>query len=241
MKTIKIYLKTVLCALVFLILLSTNLGCAAFFDAELGTKPIPIKDDGTPDFDKIEDMILEDFRKNNQNFYPQNFLEFSGGLGLNSVEDQSETSYCIGAGYNYRISEDNYNRASYIKGFATQHWQDSDNLKSSITRVGAGYTLFDRIDKLGQLDLTYGVDINYGFGTFENFNVDEDYTELAASLKIGANYQVTDKFSVGITAPVFSWTKQTFEANGFEFEQENTWVGLNKNNLVMAYGRINLD
>lgn len=240
MKAIKVLSKT-LSAIAFLILMGTNFGCAAFFDAELGSKPIPVKEDGTPDFEKIEDMVLEDFRKNNQNFYPQNFLEFSGGLGLDSTEDDNETSYCIGAGYNYRISEDNYNRASYLRGFATQHWKNSDNIESSITRVGAGYTLFDRIDKLGQLDLTYGLDVSYGFGTFENFNVDEDYTELAASFKIGANYQVTDRFAVGITAPVFSWAQQKFKANGFEFEQDRTWVGLNKDNLVMAYGRINLD
>lgn len=246
MKT-KAIISKLIYTLFIAFLLSANYGCAMFMDAELGDKPLPVKEDGSPDFEKIEDMIVEDFRKNNKDLFPQtsyyspSFIEVSGGLGLDSREDDSETSYCIGAGYNHRISKDNFNRAIYARGFATQHWQNSDNLESSVTRVGAGITYFDRANKTGELDFTYGLDFNLGFGTFENFSVKEDYSELAASLKIGANYEISDGFDIGATITVASWAQQTFEAGGVEFKQDHTWVGLNKDNMIMAYGRIKLD
>ena len=244
MKTTKI-LKA-LYVLAFAILLSTNFSCA-LFDAELGSRPLPTNADGSMDFDKIEDIIIDDFwngnRGNPENitFYAPRFVDVAAGLGLHSTDGDTETTYCIGAGYNHRISKDNYNGASYIRGFATQHWQNADDRESSITRVGVGYTYFDRINKVGDLDLTYGLDVNYGFGTVENFGTDEDFSEIAATLKIGANYEVSDRLDIGVTVPFASWAEQTFEAGGVEFKQDHTWFGLNKDNMIMAYGRIKLD
>ncbi len=235
-------LLRVVYALVCIILLSLNFGCAALFDAEFGTKPIPVKPDGTPDFDRIEEMILEDYRRsiNDLAFYPSGFVEVDGGVGLNFANNNDETSYCIGAGYNHRISRDNYNGASYLRAFGSQSWQNNDNRKSGITRVGVGYNYFDRINKTGSLDLTYGLDVNYGFGTVENFNVKEDYSEIAATLKIGANYEINDKLDVGISVPIASWVQETFEAGGTKFKDDQTWIGLNKGNMVSATVRWNL-
>jgi hypothetical protein len=244
MKTTKI-LKA-LYVLIFAALISTNFGCAALFNAELDGD-IPMKD-GFPDFEKLEQKTMEDFRKRNNIgifpeivHYPQSFLDVAGGLGFDSTEDDSEFSYCLGAGYNYRISQDNFNNASYIRAFGTYTSTSADERKFNVTRVGAGYTLFDRASSNGKLDLTYGVDFNYGFGKFENFGFEEDYSEIAAALKVGVNYELSPKVHVGFTLPVASWAQQTYESQGFEFEQQHTWVGVNKDNLVMGYARINLD
>lgn len=236
-------LLRLLCATACAFLLSLNFGCAALFDAEFGKDPIPTKSDGTPDYEKIEQMVLEDFRKNfnNSDFYPNGFIDVAGGVGLNFAENNDQTSYCIGAGYNHRISKDNYNGASYLRAFATQNWQNGDNRDSGITRFGIGYNYFDRANKVGDLDLTYGIDVNYGLGTVENFNVKEDYSEIAATLKLGANYEISDKFDIGVSIPIASWTQEKYEAGGNEIKQDQTWIGLNKGNMIMAYGRIKLD
>ncbi|WP_204344538.1 hypothetical protein [Psychroserpens algicola] len=240
MKTKTIITKSIGIILLFG-LLSTNFGCAALFDAELDGQDIPRDENGMIDFKKLEEQVLEDFRNNQLVAYPQHFIETSGGFGLNSTEGDSETSFCIGAGYNHRISKDNFNTASYLKGFATHHSQSADDRKLNVTRVGAGYTLFDRASKNGKLDLTYGIDLSYGFGTLENFDFKEDLTEYRGELKVGANYSLSSKLDLGVTIPIASWSQQNYESDGFEFEQQNTWIGINKDNLIMGYARIKLD
>nr|WP_321233911.1 hypothetical protein [uncultured Psychroserpens sp.] len=226
--------------LVFVMLLSTNFSCAGFLNAELDGD-IPMKD-GFPDFEKIEENAVKEFNKQfYEQYYPQDFIEVSGGLGLDSTEGDSETSFCIGAGYNYRISEDNFNNATFVRGFATHHSQSADERKFNVTRVGAGITYFDRASRNGKLDLTYGLNGSYGFGTSENFGSKDDLTEYRFELDLGINYEISKGLDIGATITTASWAEQTFESGGNEFTQQHTWIGLNKDNMIMAYARIKLD
>ena len=228
--------------LLFATLLSTNFGCAALFDAELKGKELPKDENGNIDYEKLGEQMAEEYiQQNFTRWYPKDFLEVSAGFGLNSTEGDSETSLCFGAGYNYRISEDNYNGASFLNASAIYHTQSADDRKLNTTNLSLGYTYFDRINKTAELDLTYGIKASYEIGSLENFGVKEDITGYGVSALIGANYNVNENFSIGITVPFLTWSQRTFEFEGNEFEQENTWLGINKDNLVMAYGRINLD
>ncbi|OUS01581.1 hypothetical protein A9Q86_07345 [Flavobacteriales bacterium 33_180_T64] len=238
MKTKTIFSRLIY-TLLFAIVLSVNFGCAALLDAELnGRETIPFTANGLLDLNELNNRAeATEVKLELRDFYSKHLLGTSAGFGLNSTEGESETSFCFGGEYNYRISEDNYNHASYLGAFANYHTQNADERKLNTFRVGAQYTYFDRITKNSELDLTYGIKTHYEFGDLENFGNKEDITGYGASLTIGANYNVNECFSIGIVAPLASWSQQTFEYDGGELEQENTWIGLNKDNMVMGYAR----
>lgn len=235
--------KTIFSRIIFLFLfafvLSANFGCAAIFDAHLKGKEIPIDKNGKIDIEKLENMMDEN-QEQSINFYTKDYLGIAAGFGLNSTEGESETSICFGAEYNRRISKDNYNNASYLGAFAGYHTQSADDRKLNTLKTGLKYTYFDRITKNAELDLTYGIKGHYEFGSIENFGNKDDITGYGASLTLGANFNVSKNFSIGIEAPILSWSQRTFKYDGGEFEQQNTMLGINKNNIVMAYGRFHL-
>ena len=235
--------KTLITRLIYTLflsfLISTNFGCAAILDAELnGLEPIPFTKEGLIDLNELAKR-KERFEQNadNINFYPRNLAGVSAGFGLNSVEGESETSFCIGGEYSYRLSQDNYNRASYVNLFANYGSQSSDQIDQNTLSAGVGYTLFDRITSNAEVDLTYGVKAFYETGSYESFGFEEDITGYGAQLLIGANYNVNDNFAVGVTVPFLSYSQRTFEYDGGEVDVSNTWLGLNKDNMVMAYAR----
>ncbi|MBR9915141.1 MAG: hypothetical protein GYB32_10010 [Algicola sp.] len=238
MKTINILRKAIY-LLTSVLLISLNSSCAAIFDAELnGNQSIPFTQEGLLDLKAISDRL--DQVQNNQlgiRYYPNQFIDASAGFGLNAIEGQSETSFCFGAGYNYRLSEDNYNHASYVGVHGEYLSQSADQSDLSLFRVGANYTYFDRITKNGEVDLTYGIKGYYESGNQEFSGFKEAITGYGANLVIGANYNVSDNISIGVEVPFLSWSQRTFEFDGGDFEQQSTWLGLNKNNMVMATAR----
>jgi hypothetical protein len=240
MKT-KTLITRLIYALFFSFLISTNFGCAAIFDAELnGQQSIPFTKEGLLDLNELAKLVEQDQDIIERRFYPNQFVAASGGFGLNSSDDQTETSFCIGGEYNYRISDDNYNGASYVGAFASHLISNGDNSKFNRTQVGLQYNYFDRITKNAELDLTYGLRAHYETGDFENFGFTEDFTGYGASLTVGANYNINDNFAIGVTVPFLSHTERTYKYDGGEIDVSNTWLGLNKDNMVMAYARIGL-
>lgn len=223
------------------ILISTNYGCKAMFDAELnGDQTIPFTKEGLLDLNKLSEWAEADQDIAIKDFYPNQFVAASAGFGLNSSEGESETSFCFGGEYNYRISEDNYNGASYVGAAVSHHISSADEYKFNRTSFGLQYNYFDRITKNAELDLTYGIKAQYEIGNIENFGFEEDFSGIGASLLIGASYNVNDKIAVGVTVPFFSFNQRTYEFEDNEREISNTWLGLNKDNMVMAYARIGL-
>ena len=224
------------------LLISTNFGCAAMFNAELnGQQPIPFTAQGLVDFNELAKM--EEEAQNqllNTQFYTPQFIAASGGFGLNSTEDRSETSFCFGGEYNYRISKDNYNGASYVGAFANHQISNADESKFNRTQFGLQYNYFDRVTKNAELDLTYGLKAHYEVGDIENFGFTEDFTGYGASLNIGANFNVNDNFAIGVSVPFLSYAQRTYKYDGGEVDVSDTWIGLNKDNMVMAYARIGL-
>ena len=238
MKTKTLIIKFTL-GLFLSFLISANYGCAAMLDAELnGQEPIPFTSEGFLDLNELAKR-QEQFEKNRANYtyYPQNLAGVSAGFGLNSTEGESETSFCIGGEYGYRLSQDNYNRAGYANIFANYSSQSSDQTDQNLISAGLGYTLFDRITANAEVDLTYGVKAFYETGSYESFGFKEDITGYGANLSIGANYNVNDKFAVGVNVPFLSYSQRTYEYNGGEVDVSNTWFGLNKDNMIMAYAR----
>jgi hypothetical protein len=185
-------------------------------------------------------LIEENNENQIRNWYPKSFLEASGGFGLNSTEGESETSFCVGAGYNYRISDDNYNGASYVGAFANHQISSATEYKFNKTQIGLQYNYFDRVTKNGELDFTYGIKVNYETGDVENYGFTEDFTGYGASLIVGANFNINDNISVGATIPFLSHSQRTYKYDGGEIQTDNTWLGLNKDNMIMAYARIGL-
>lgn len=222
--------------------ISSNYSCASFMDAELnGEQSIPFTKEGLLDLNKLSEWALADKEQiAAQYYYPQQIVAASGGFGLNSTEGESETSFCVGGEYNYRISEDNYNGASYVGAFANHNISNADEYKFNRTQVGLQYTYFDRLTQNAEVDLTYGLKAHYELGSIENFGFEEDVTGFGAALTIGANYNISDKFAIGVTIPFLSYSQRTFEFEGGEVDISNTWLGLNKDNMVMAYARIGL-
>ena len=48
------------------------------------------------------------------------------------------------------------------------------------------------------------------------------------------------KVAIGVTVPVLSHSERTYKYSGGEVDQSNTWLGINKDNMVMAYARFGL-
>ncbi len=240
MKT-TLFITRLIYALLFSILISTNFGCAAFMDAELnGQQTIPFTKEGLIDLNKLAELAEADQKLYTRRFYTQQFVEGSAGFGLNSIEDETETSFCFGAGYNYRISEDNYNGASYLGAFANYQSLSADELDASMLRAGLKYTYFDRITKNAEVDLTYGFKAFYETGSQEDFGFKQDVSGYGAAFTIGANFNVTDDFAIGLEVPFINYIQRTFEYEDEETKEENIRFGLNKDNMVMAYARIAL-
>ncbi|MCB0382080.1 MAG: hypothetical protein KDD05_01895 [Psychroserpens sp.] len=223
------------------LLISTNFGCAALMDAELnGQQYIPFTKEGLVDLNELAKLADKNQKLMEQQFYPYQFVAASAGFGLNSTEDRSETSFCFGGEYNYRISKDNYNGASYVGAFANHQISNADESKFNRTQFGLQYNYFDRVTKNAELDLTYGLKAHYEVGDIENFGFTEDFTGYGASLNIGANFNVNDNFAIGVSVPFLSYAQRTYKYDGGEVDVSNTWIGLNKDNMVMAYARIGL-
>ncbi len=119
----------------FVFVLSANFGCAALFDAQLKGKEIPLDKNGKIDIEKLENMMDEN-QVQPIDYYTKDFWGIAAGFGLNSTEGESETSICIGAEYNHRISKDNYNNASYLGAFVGYHTQSADDRKLNTIKTG---------------------------------------------------------------------------------------------------------
>ena len=189
------FIKRLIYALLFSVLISTNFGCKSMFNAELnGDQSIPFTKEGLLDLNKISEWIDTDLEPEYVAYrFPEHLLEGSAGFGLNSTEGESETSFCIGAGYNYRLSDDNYNRASYIGATASHHIGNADQYKLNRTQVGLQYNYYDRVTKNAELDLTYGIKASYETGSIENFGFTEDFTGITGSLLVGASFNLNEK------------------------------------------------
>jgi len=243
MKTKTLFKKTI-CLILLVGFISTNFGCKAMFDMDIdGDREIPRTEDGFIDIKEM-DKRMEEYLANEAtkplSTYPQSFIGLAGGFGLNSVEGESTTSYCFGGEYNYRVVDNDNNGAGYIAGFANYNAESSDNRDLNLLSAGLKYTHFDRITANGEVDLTYSVKGFYESGSLDSFGFEEDITGYGASLSIGANYNVTDKFSIGVEIPFFTYRNRTFEYEDQEIDQSSTWLGLNKGNVAMAYARIGL-
>jgi len=211
------------------LLLFSNFGCAAFFDAAIdaGISPPRLEVDDNGDLTK----------GTNSEFYSRQIAGVSAGIGYNAFNDNNTTSLCAGAEYLYRISEDNYDGASYLGASATYHYESADEFKFNSVRLAPKFTYFDRLTKNGEVDVTYGIKAHYEFGSVENFGNKDDLTGYGVEAIIGANFNVNKNFSLGFEVPFASWSERTLKFDGGEIKQDNSWVGLNKDNMVMAYGR----
>ncbi len=238
MKT-KLLFTKLICFLLLAGVISTNYSCAALFDAHLnGNQTIPLTSEGLIDLNELARMA-DEFDDDPPLGYPNFYVGASGGFGLSSVEGESTTSYCLGAEYNHRVYENNYNSAGYVGGFANYHAESADERDLSLITAGVKYTHFDRITANGEVDLTYGIKAFYETGSSENFGFEEDITGYGAALTIGANYKVSEKFSIGVELPFLTYRQRTYEFEDQEIDESATWLGLNKGNVAMGYARIN--
>ncbi|MBO6605332.1 hypothetical protein [Psychroserpens sp.] len=222
MKTKTLFSRLVYLAIISIVI-NTSYSCAAFFDADIES---PLLKDNV----RIQDYY-------EPNSYSKNIFGASAGVGFNSFDGESTTSICPGIEYLFRVSEDREEGAAYLGATATYHYESADEFKLNSFRVGPKFTYFDRLTRDGVVDLTYGLKAHYEFGNIENFGNKEDVTGYGLTASIGANFNVNERLSIGVEAPFASWGEQTFEFSGGDITRDNTWIGLNKDNVAMGYVR----
>ena len=167
----------------------------------------------------------------------------SAGVGWGDVEGNSETSYCVGAEYLYKISgaDQNPKGAGYATAFANYHKLNAENFNESSFRAGLGYTHFNRLTTLNEVQLTYGVKGFYETGAQDFSGFEDDLTGFGIYLFTGVNVRICSSASLGLEVPVASYLSRTFKSDGNEFDQDQIWVGVNKDNNVAATFRWILD
>ena len=232
------YSKLILASIIFVFSGALTLNAQSLFDLA------PSSDDGEPisltwsaDFDYGDTYDALDAGIK----WAPGTLGGSAGLAYADNDGFSETTFCFGAEYLHRISpEYNPNGASYIGAFANYHNTSSDSFDQNSFRFGLRYTYHDRISAFNRFHLIYGVKGSYETGSREFSNVEEDLSGFNVSGIAGIGVRVCDNFSIGAELPVINFASRTFENNGVEVDTDATWIGLNKNNPVMAYARWHL-
>ena len=201
-------------------------------DKELQTIPVANRDLSS---------ILDQYKRGTQ--WAKNTLGGTAGVGYSEFDGNSETSYCVGGEYLYRIAGGEYNTsgAGYLGAFANYGFTNSDNFDQNIFKGGVKFSYFDPITPFNEVQLVYGANVFLENGSREFSGIEEDICGYGANIYTGANFRICDRLSAGVEVPVFSFLNRTFEANGNEFETDNFWVGLNKDNSVMATLRWVLD
>ena len=124
--------------------------------------------------------------------------------------------------------------AGYLGAFATYHNSNSDSFDESYLRFGPKYSYFDRITAFNEVQLIYGASAYYETGSRDFSGFEEDISGYGASLYAGANFRLCDRAAIGVEVPIVSYLSRTFDANGNEVERDNTTLGINKNNFVVA-------
>ena len=162
------------------------------------------------------------------------------GFGVDSFGDLKTTSLDFGAEYLISLFLNEDEGAGYIGATANYQTVSSDNFDENIFRIGPKLSYFDKVTKSNEVQLVYGVSAYYETGNREFSGSKDDISGYGAYAFIGANFNVNNKFSIGVEAPVFSWSNRTFSSGSGEFEVDNTFLGINKNNILMAYLRIGL-
>ncbi|EDP72831.1 hypothetical protein FBALC1_17057 [Flavobacteriales bacterium ALC-1] len=168
--------------------------------------------------------------------WADNTIGGSIGIGWGDVEGNSETSFCLGVEYLYKITgnDQNPNGAGYLGGFGNYHKLKTDNFDESIFRLGAKYSYFDRITAFNEVQLIYGANVYYETGSLGFSGAKEDLSGYGAGIYTGANFRVCDKVSLGVEVPVVSYLSRTFDSGGNEFSQDQIWAGVNKDNSASA-------
>jgi len=166
----------------------------------------------------------------------------SAGVGWGDVEGNSETSYCVGAEYLYRISgaDQNPKGAGYATAFANYRKLSAENFDENTLRAGLGYTQFRRLTALNEVQLTYGIKGFFETGSQDFSGFEDDITGFGVYLFTGINLRLCDKASLGLEVPVASYLSRTFKSEGNEFDQDRIWAGVNKDNNVSATFRWHL-
>lgn len=218
--------QTILSKLIHVVLilafLTMAFSCKSFFDADIDP-PRLVLDDLPEKEPEIE--------------FPKGILGTSAGFGWNSSEDISETAFCFGAEYQFRLSNNNNKGAGYLGGFANYHTEKADDYSLNSLKLGPKYTYYDRLTRNGEVDLTYSLKGHYETGSVENFGNKDDITGYGASASIGVNFNLSSKFSIGVETPVISYWDQTLKYDGGEVNRNQTSIAFNKNNPVMGYAR----
>ncbi|MEM1002091.1 MAG: hypothetical protein AAGH46_05540 [Bacteroidota bacterium] len=171
--------------------------------------------------------------------YADNIVRGSAGFSLNSVSETSQTSIAFGAEYARRITKDNPNDAFYLGPKVNLTIRSEDEFDSTMYQAGLQALYFNNLTRLGELDWTLGLNAYYEGGSVENFNVEETVSGFGAALAAGCNDNLSDSWTIGVNTTVFRYINRTFELDGSEFDQSGVLLGLNQDNLAMAYLQFN--
>ena len=174
--------------------------------------------------------------------WANNTIGGSVGVGWGDVEGNNETSFCVGAEYLHKISgaDKNPKGAGYLSAFANYHNLNAESFKQSTIRGGLGYTHFNRLTTFNEVQFMYGAKGYYETGEFDFSGFVEDVTGFGIYLFTGINIRLCDRASLGLEVPVVSYLSRTFESDGNEFDQDQIWAGVNKDNSVSATFRWHL-
>ena len=225
MKTIISKIYSLFAVLIFM----STFSCGVFFNAEIDPPKLDLEM-GNQSPDSNDNYGLYEF--------PENVLNAQIGYGYTSVESNSTSEICLGAGYQLKVAENSNLRAAGYVGFsASHHIGKSDNLDTNITKLGVGYNYYDGITKYNEVQIVYGLKAEYEFGNLENFGNKDDVSGYLASAYLGANFNINEDMSFGVGTSIFSWGERTFKSNGNEFKQSTTAFAFNKKNATMAYLR----
>ncbi len=157
----------------------------------------------------------------------------AAGFGWNSNDSVDLTNYCVGGEALFNVFRNGNELAGYLGGAATYHGGSSDNFDESLLRIGPKFSVFDQITNSHEVQLNYGLGAFYETGSFESFGNKDDVTGIGGYLFTGANFNINDKWSLGLEVPIVTHTSRTFKFNGGETKQDQTSIAINKNNPAM--------
>ena len=166
----------------------------------------------------------------NTDFRRQSFLDTR--LGFATEDEPDRSSFCIGADYNYRISEYALGGPLYLGLGAAYHTSkfSSGSFDDTESYVGVGPVIENTSILSEKFAITQAAGYYLGWGKRDFGSSEEDLSINQLHFDVGFRYQFNESLGLNFNVPVFQNVKRTYEDDlGNETELKNTSFNFFKN------------
>ena len=183
----------------------------------------------------ITDEFRSDYVIEDQNtaevaaVFARTLLALGAGIGFGD----DDTLWCLHAAYYLRAAMF-AKTALYVSMGILYSGLSSDSFNRSLLEIQFRGLMFTPITRYNQVNFLYGLMLAYAFGA-DDFSGGgkTDFTRLTLALVVGFQIILTSTLSLMLQTNVLAHVRNTFKPeNGGEFETDNTWGFINKNNIL---------